>query len=112
MGDIVKELRLSALHKIKLKALLKKLPSNGVIRYETVVKKIESEEKKEYEFDDDDKFKKSKHSMAQILFLKEENLRLSKISNENGMKQQIMELWDSMFDKDVKLQTMQKKNEC
>ena len=63
----------------------------------------EEEEKKEIDTDLDN----PKYIKAQILFLKEENLRLTKISNVNAMKQQMMELWDSMFYKDVELRTKQ-----
>merc|ERR1712172_429065 len=90
---VAKELSLSVLDKVKLKALLQKLPS----------KSSPQNEKKENEAEIDIDLKNLRYVKTQILFLKEENLRLTKISNENSMKQQMMELWDTIFYKDVEL---------
>ncbi len=46
---------------------------------------------------------------AQIALLKRENLRLSKLTEENASKQQLMEAWDNLYSKDIELQTLEQK---
>eukprot|EP01084_Bolivina_argentea_P312562 541139_1 len=99
VDELAKELGISTIEKIKLKAMLGKLPPMNDLPLDEV-----------NEVDEDD----PKYLKTQILLLKEENLRLNKLADENGSKQQVMESWDNLFTKDIELQKLQKEfdDEC
>eukprot|EP01083_Nonionella_stella_P016815 46938_1 len=131
---VATELGLSALHKIKLKALVRKVSKNAIpeptyttkspskiqeepqpvvpepepeILYNAEpvpVAGVEPQAAPDPEADPDD----ARYLKSQIKFLKAENFELKQLSDANECKQQVIEMQNALYAKDVELQGFEK----